>query len=80
MSSRIIIPDDPEKARLQAQHRLEEQLKRDRVAERKKRNSRLIREGAILEKVLPAVAEMSSDELRIFLEQTYGGSGESQVP
>ena len=43
-----------EKKLLQAKHRLEEAEMRDRQKERKARTRRLIQEGAILEKVLPA--------------------------
>ena len=42
-----------EKKLLQEQHRLEEALARDRVKERKARTHRLIKEGAVLEKVYP---------------------------
>ena len=46
---------EAEKKLLQAQHRLEEAQARNRVKERKVRTRRLIQEGAILEKVLPAL-------------------------
>lgn len=52
---------------IQAQHRLEEAQARDRVKERKARTRRLIQEGAILEKVYPAVAEMGLEKLEDFL-------------
>ena len=56
-----------EKKLLQAQHRLEEAQARDRVKERKARTRRLIQEGAILEKVYPAAAEMDLEKLEDFL-------------
>jgi hypothetical protein len=56
-----------EKKLLQAQHRLEEAQARDRVKERKARTRRLIQEGAILEKVYPAAAEMDLTKLEDFL-------------
>jgi hypothetical protein len=56
-----------EKKLLQAQHRLEEAQARDRVKERKIRTRRLIQEGAILEKVYPAAAEMDLEKLEDFL-------------
>lgn len=45
---------DNEKKLLQAKHRLEEALMRDRQKERRARTRRLIQEGAILEKSLSA--------------------------
>lgn len=56
-----------EKKLLQAQHRMEEAQARDRVKERKARTRRLIQEGAILEKVYPAAAEMDLEKLEDFL-------------
>lgn len=56
-----------EKKLLQAQHRLEEAEMRDRNKERKARTRRLIQEGAILEKVCPATAEMDLTKLEDFL-------------
>ena len=56
-----------EKKLLQVQHRLEEAQARDRVKERKIRTRRLIQEGAILEKVYPAAAEMDLENLEDFL-------------
>lgn len=56
-----------EKKLLQAKHRLEEAQARDRVRERKARTRRLIQEGAILEKVLPQIAELELDRLEDFL-------------
>ena len=58
-----------EKKLIQAQHRLEEAEARDRVKERKARTRRLIQEGAILEKVWPAAAEMELDKLEDALRQ-----------
>ena len=56
-----------EKKLLQAKHRLEEAEMRDRNKERKARTRRLIQEGAILEKVYPAAAEMDLEKLEDFL-------------
>ena len=56
-----------EKKLLQAKHRMEEAQARDRVKERKARTRRLIQEGAILEKVYPATAEMDVEKLEDFL-------------
>lgn len=58
---------DDEKKLLQAKHRLEEAEMRDRLKERKSRTRRLIQEGAILEKVYPATAEMDLAKLEDFL-------------
>lgn len=58
-----------EKALLQAKHRLEEAQARDRVKERKQRTRRLIREGAILERVLPAVTGIALSELDAYLRR-----------
>ena len=52
---------------LQAKHRLEEAQARNRVKERKARTRRLIREGAILEKALPQVRQMSLEQLEGYL-------------
>ena len=54
---------EDEKKLIQAQHRLEEAQARDRVKERKARTRRLIQEGAILEQVMPAAAEMDLQKL-----------------
>ena len=51
----------------QAKHRLEEAQARDRVKERKARTHRLIVHGAILEKVMPNVVDMTDDELTKYL-------------
>ena len=56
-----------EKKLLQAKHWLEEAQTRNRVKERKARTRRLIQEGAILEKVYPAAAEMDLEKLEDFL-------------
>ena len=56
-----------EKKLLQAKHRMDEAQARDRVKERKARTRRLIQEGAILEKVYPAAAEMDLEKLEDFL-------------
>ena len=56
-----------EKKLLQAKHRREEAQARNRVKERKARTRRLIQEGAILEKVYPAAAEMDLEKLEDFL-------------
>ena len=56
-----------EKKLLQAKHRLEEAEMRDRQKDRKARTRRLIQEGAILEKVYPAAAEMDLEKLEDFL-------------
>lgn len=58
---------EDEKKLLQAKHRLEEAQARSRVKERKARTRRLIQEGAILEKVYPATAEMDVEKLEDFL-------------
>ena len=58
---------EDEKKLIQAKHRLEEAQARDRVKERKARTRRLIQEGAILEKVYPAAAEMDLEKLEDFL-------------
>ena len=58
-----------EKKLLQAQHRLEEAQARDRVKERKIRTRRLIKEGAILEKMLPEVQSVELSELEGYLSR-----------
>ena len=58
---------EDERKLLQAKHRLEEVQARDRVKERKARTRRLIQKGAILEKALPATANLSLDELENYL-------------
>ena len=72
MSTRIIPSSDPEKARIQAQHRLEEAQNRDRNKERKARTRRLIQEGAILEKAYPEAKEMELEALQHVLENKLG--------
>ena len=59
--------DENEKKLIQAQHRLEEAQMRDRQKERKARTRRLIQEGAVLEKVYPAAADMDLTKLEDFL-------------
>ena len=56
-----------EKEFLQAKHRLEEAQARNREKERKVRTRRLIQEGAILEKALPQVRQMSLEQLEGYL-------------
>ena len=56
-----------EKDYLQAKHRLEEAQARNRVKERAARTHRLIQEGAILEKALPQVRQMSLEQLEDYL-------------
>ena len=56
-----------EKKILQAKHWPEEAEMRDRQRDRKARTRRLIQEGAILEKVYPAAAEMDLEKLEDFL-------------
>ena len=57
-----------EKKLLQAQHRLEEAEARQRAKERKARTRRLIQEGAILESVVPWIANIELDALKRVLE------------
>ncbi len=56
-----------EKDYLQAKHRLEEAQARNRVKERAARTHRLIQEGAILEKTIPQVRQMSLEQLEGYL-------------
>lgn len=60
-----------EKKLLQEKHRLEEALARDRVKERKARTHRLIKEGAVLEKILPEVKDIELDNLEEFLYRYF---------
>ena len=60
-----------EKKLLQAKHRLEEAEMRDRQKERKARTRRLIQEGAILEKVLPQITQMTLEQLEDFLCEVF---------
>ena len=62
---------EDEKKLLQAKHRLEEAQARDRVKERKTRTRRLIQEGAVLEKVFPAVRGTDLTELEDVLRQHF---------
>ncbi|WP_405356114.1 DUF3847 domain-containing protein, partial [Ruminococcus sp.] len=50
-----------------AKHRLEEAQARNRVKERAARTHRLIQEGAILEKAMPQVRQMSLEQLEGYL-------------
>ena len=59
---------DNEKRLTQEKHRLEEAIARDRVKERKARTHRLIKEGAVLEKILPVVRTIELDELENFMK------------
>ena len=56
-----------EKEFLQAKHRLEEAQARNRVKERAARTRRLIQEGAVLEKAIPQVRQMSLEQLEGYL-------------
>ena len=56
-----------EKEIIQAKHRLEEAQARNREKERKARTRRLIQEGAILEKAIPQVRQMSLEQLEVYL-------------
>ena len=56
-----------EKEFLQAKHRLEEAQARNREKERKVRTRRLIQEGAVLEKAMPQVRQMSLKQLEGYL-------------
>ena len=58
-----------QKKLLQAKHRMEEAQARDRVKERKARTRRLIQEGAVLEKVFPAVNGIDLNELEDVLRE-----------
>ena len=56
-----------EKEFLQAKHRLEEAQARNREKERKARTRRLIQEGAVLEKAIPQIRQMSLEQLESYL-------------
>ena len=71
MGTSIVHSSDPEKERIQAQHRLEEAQNRDRKAERNARTRRLIQEGAILEKAYPEAREMEMEALQHVLENLW---------
>lgn len=58
---------DIEKRLKQEKHRLEEAIARDRVKERKARTHKLIKEGAVLERLLPTVKTVELDELEDFM-------------
>ena len=72
MGTSIVHSSDPEKERIQAQHRLEQVENRDRKRERNLRTRRLIQEGAILEKVYPEAKEMELEALQHVLENKLG--------
>ena len=55
----------------QEKHRLEQALNRNRDKERKARTRRLIQEGAILEKALPQVKNISLDMLEQYLHSVF---------
>lgn len=59
--------EETKKKLLQAKHRMEDVQARDRKKERSARTRRLILEGAELEKIVPEVKDMTTDELRQFL-------------
>ena len=63
--------EEIEKEMLQLKHRLEEAQARNRVKERKARTRRLIQEGAILEKALPLVQQMTLEQLEGFLWEAF---------
>lgn len=60
-----------EKRLLQAKHRLEEVQARDREKERKARTHRLIKEGAVLEKVYPKIKEIELDNLENYMQSLF---------
>lgn len=62
---------DTEKRLKQEKHRLEEAIARDRVKERKARTHRLIKEGAVLEKVLPEIKTVEPDNMEEFLHRYF---------
>lgn len=62
---------EDEKKLLQEKHRLEEALARDRVKERKARTHRLIKEGAVLEKLLPVIRTVELDNLEEFMRDFF---------
>ena len=59
--------EEAKKKLLQAKHSMEAVQARDRKKERSARTRRLILEGAELEKIVPEVKGMTTDELRQFL-------------
>ena len=60
-----------EKILLQAKHRLEEAQARNREKERKARTHRLIKEGAVLEKVYPKIREVELDDLESYMQSLF---------
>ena len=57
------------KEELQEKYRLEEAQARNRQKERKARTRRLIKQGAILENVLPEIKNMDTEEIKNYLLQ-----------
>ena len=51
----------------QLEHQMSRLLNRDKQAERKARTRRLIERGAILESVFPETADLSGEEVKVFL-------------
>ena len=68
---RFYIMTENEKNILQAKHRLEEAQARDREKERKARTHRLIKEGAVLEKVYPKIREVELDDLESYMQSLF---------
>ncbi len=62
---------EQEKKLIQAKHRLEEAQARNREKERKARTHRLIKEGAVLEKVYPKIKEVKLDDLEDFMQVLF---------
>ena len=62
---------EQEKKLLQAKHRLEEAQAREREKERKARTHRLIKEGAVLEKVHPKIREVELDDLESYMQNLF---------
>ena len=62
---------EQKKKLLQAKHRLEEAQARNREKERKARTHRLIKEGAVLEKVYPAIREVELDDLESYMQNLF---------
>lgn len=60
-----------EKRLLQAKHRLEEAQMRNREKERKARTHRLIKEGAVLEKIYPKIKEIELDNLENYMQSLF---------
>ena len=62
---------DTEKRLLQTKHRLEEAQAREREEERKARTHRLIKEGAVLEKVHPKIRGIELDDLESYMQSLF---------